>query len=99
MAASVERFDVFVVGGGGAGSEVAFSLGSQGGMRVALAERDKLGGECNHYGCIPTKTMLASARVAASARNAARFGVRVASVEVDFPAVMERVRRIISAQS
>ncbi len=94
-----ERFDVFVVGGGGAGSEVAFSLGSQGGMRVAMAERDKLGGECNHYGCIPTKAMLASARVAATARGAGRFGVRVGSVEVDFPAVMERVRRIISAQS
>ena len=94
-----ERFDVFVVGGGGAGSEVAFSLGSHGGYRVALAERDKLGGECNHYGCVPTKAMLASARVAATARDAGRFGVRVPSVAVDFAAVMERVRRIISAQS
>ena len=99
MAGKAERFDVFVVGGGGAGSEVAFPLGSHGGMRVAIAERDKLGGECNHYGCVPTKAMLASARVAASARDAERFGVRVPSVEVDFPAVMERVRRIISSQS
>jgi pyruvate/2-oxoglutarate dehydrogenase complex dihydrolipoamide dehydrogenase (E3) component len=94
-----ERFDVFVVGGGGAGSEVAFSLGSRRDMRVAIAERDKLGGECNHYGCVPTKAMLASARVAAGARDAGRFGVRVPSVEVDFGAVMDRVRRIISAQS
>src|SRR3954468_12876343 len=94
-----ERFDVFVVGGGGAGSEVAVSLGTHGGMRVAIAERDKLGGECNHYGCVPTKAMLASARVAASARGAGRFGVRVPSVEVDFGAVMDRVRRIIAAQS
>ncbi len=94
-----ERFDVFVVGGGGAGSEVAFSLGSRGRRRVAIAERDKLGGECNHYGCVPTKAMLASARVAANARDAGRFGVRVPSVEVDFGAVMDRVRRIIAAQS
>ncbi|HEY7283165.1 MAG TPA: NAD(P)/FAD-dependent oxidoreductase [Actinomycetota bacterium] len=93
-----ERFDVFVVGGGGAGSEVAFSLGSRD-MKVAIAERDKLGGECNHYGCVPTKAMLASARVAASARDAGRFGVRVPSVEIDFGAVMDRVRRIIAAES
>jgi pyruvate/2-oxoglutarate dehydrogenase complex dihydrolipoamide dehydrogenase (E3) component len=99
MAAAAERFDVFVVGGGGAGSEVAFSLGSHGGLRVAIAERDKLGGECNHYGCVPTKAMLASARVAASARSAERYGVRVTGVEVDFGAVMDRVRRIISSQS
>ena len=54
----MERFDVFVIGGGGTGSEVAFRLGERG-MRVAIAERDKLGGECNHYGCVPTKAMLA----------------------------------------
>ncbi len=94
-----ERFDVFVVGGGGAGSEVAFSLGGRGDLRVAIAERDKLGGECNHYGCVPTKAMLASARVAATARGAERFGVRVDGVEIDFGALMDRVRRIISSQS
>jgi pyruvate/2-oxoglutarate dehydrogenase complex dihydrolipoamide dehydrogenase (E3) component len=96
----VERFDVFVIGGGGTGSEVAFSLkGRAAGLRVGIAERDKLGGECNHYGCVPTKAMLASAKVAATARNAGRYGVGVPSVEVDFPAVMQRVRRIIDSQS
>src|SRR5438067_9857489 len=95
-----ERFDVFVIGGGGTGSEVAFSLARErAGLRVGIAERDKLGGECNHYGCVPTKTMLASAKVAASARNAARFGVRIPSVEVDFAAVMARVRAVIDSQS
>src|SRR5437773_7464781 len=93
-----ERFDVFVIGGGGTGSEVAFRL-AEAGMRVAIAERDKLGGECNHYGCVPTKAMLASARVASTARGAGRFGVRVPSVRVDFGAVMDRVRAIIAAQS
>src|SRR2546421_890839 len=96
----MERFDVFVIGGGGTGSEVAFSLaGSGAGLRVGIAERDKLGGECNNYGCVPTKAMLASAKVAASARGADRYGVRVPSVEVDFPAVMRRVREIIDSQS
>ncbi|MFN2543000.1 MAG: NAD(P)/FAD-dependent oxidoreductase [Actinomycetota bacterium] len=95
----MERFDVFVIGGGGTGSEIAFSLGRAGGLRVGIAERDKLGGECNHYGCVPTKTMLASAKVAASARNAGRYGVRIPSVEVDFPAVIRRARQIIDSQS
>ena len=68
---------MFVIGGGGTGSEIAFSLARRaGGLRVGIAERDKLGGECNHYGCVPTKTMLASAKVAASARNAGRYGTR-----------------------
>lgn len=96
---TVERFDVFVVGGGGTGSEVAFQLARRSHLRVGLAERDQLGGECNHYGCVPTKVMLRSARVAALARRADEFGIRVPRVEVDFQAVRDRVRRIVEAQS
>ena len=95
----MDRFDVFVIGGGGTGSEVAFSVGRRSDLRVGLAERDKLGGECNHYGCVPTKTMLKSAKVAASARDAGRFGIDIPEVSVDFPAVMQRVRSVIEAQS
>jgi len=96
----VERYDVFVIGGGGTGSEVAFQLGGRGDRRVAIAERDKLGGECNHYGCVPTKVMLRSAKIAAQARDAARFGVRVPGpVEVDLQAVRQRVRDVVDAQS
>lgn len=95
----MERFDVFVVGGGGTGSEIAFTLGRHGGMRVGLAERDKLGGECNHYGCVPTKVMLRSAKIAAIARDAGRFGVHTGSVSVDFAAVIARARAIIDASS
>jgi pyruvate/2-oxoglutarate dehydrogenase complex dihydrolipoamide dehydrogenase (E3) component len=79
----MERFDVFVIGGGGTGSEIAFKLAERSDLRVAIAERDKLGGECNHYGCVPTKVMLRSAKLAAQARDAARFGLRIPSVEVD----------------
>ena len=95
----MEHFDVFVVGGGGTGSEVAFRLGRESGLRVAIAERDKLGGECNHYGCVPTKVMLRSAKIAATARDAERYGVYIPEVEVDLAAVLHRVRAVIDAGS
>ncbi|MFB3739237.1 MAG: NAD(P)/FAD-dependent oxidoreductase [Candidatus Velamenicoccus archaeovorus] len=94
----MERLDVFVIGGGGTGSEVAFRL-ARAGLRVAIAERDRLGGECNHYGCVPTKVMLRSAKLAQLARGAAPFGVRIPEVEIDFLAVRERIRSVIQAQS
>jgi pyruvate/2-oxoglutarate dehydrogenase complex dihydrolipoamide dehydrogenase (E3) component len=95
----MDRFDVFVIGGGATGSEIAFRLGRNGGLVVGLAERDKLGGECNLYGCVPTKVMLRSAKIAALARDADRFGVRVPAVDVDFLAIRDRARGIIEAQS
>ncbi|MDP9299377.1 MAG: FAD-dependent oxidoreductase [Actinomycetota bacterium] len=95
----MERFDVFVIGGGATGSEVAFRLGREGGLRVGMAERDRLGGECNNYGCVPTKVMLRSAKIAALARDAERFGVHIPTVEIDLAAVMDRVRAVIDASS
>ena len=95
----MERFDVFVIGGGGTGSEVAFRLGRESGLSVGMAERDRLGGECNNYGCVPTKVMLRSAKIAALARDAERFGVHVPIVEIDLGAVMDRVRAVIDASS
>jgi pyruvate/2-oxoglutarate dehydrogenase complex dihydrolipoamide dehydrogenase (E3) component len=62
----MERFDAFVIGGGATGSEVAFQLARRSDLRVALAERHALGGECNLYGCIPTKVMLRSAKMRTS---------------------------------
>jgi pyruvate/2-oxoglutarate dehydrogenase complex dihydrolipoamide dehydrogenase (E3) component len=95
----MERFDVFVIGGGGTGSEVAFSLARTSGLTVALAERDKLGGECNHYGCVPTKVMLRSAKIASLARDGDRFGLRIPEIDVDFQIVQQRARDIIESQS
>src|SRR5512139_1066255 len=96
----MERYDVFVIGGGGTGSEVAFQLDRRGDLLVAIAERDKLGGECNHYGCVPTKVMLRSAKIAAQARDAERFGVRIhGPVEVDFHTVQRRAHEVIDSQS
>jgi pyruvate/2-oxoglutarate dehydrogenase complex dihydrolipoamide dehydrogenase (E3) component len=91
----MDRFDVFVIGGGGTGSEVVGRLASPDGLRVGMAERDRLGGECNWYGCVPSKIMLRSAKIAALARSAGSFGVRIPTVEVDFEAVRDRVRSIV----
>jgi pyruvate/2-oxoglutarate dehydrogenase complex dihydrolipoamide dehydrogenase (E3) component len=95
----MERFDVFVIGGGGTGSEVAFSLARSSDLKVGLAERDDLGGECNHHGCVPTKVMLRAAKVAALARDGERFGLRIPEVAVDLPAVQRRARAVIDAHS
>jgi pyruvate/2-oxoglutarate dehydrogenase complex dihydrolipoamide dehydrogenase (E3) component len=95
----VDRVDVFVIGGGGTGSDVTSGLLRHRGFSVAMAERDKLGGECAHYGCDPTKAMLKAAKVAACARKADRYGIHVASVEVDFRAVMDRVRRLVDQET
>ena len=95
-----ERYDVVVIGGGGTGSEVAYRLAHRRpDLRVALAERDRLGGECTHDGCVPTKVMLRSAKIAQTARDAERFGIRVPTVEVDFRAVRERAREVIDHQT
>jgi pyruvate/2-oxoglutarate dehydrogenase complex dihydrolipoamide dehydrogenase (E3) component len=58
--------------------------------RVALVERELLGGTCLNRGCIPTKTMIASAKVAQPVRRAGEFGVRVGAPSVDLAAVVDR---------
>lgn len=89
-----DRYHLVVLGGGTAGLVAA--AGAAGlGARVALVEKHLLGGDCLNYGCVPSKALIRSARVAAQVRDAADFGVRVSGdVQVDFPAVMERLRRL-----
>jgi pyruvate/2-oxoglutarate dehydrogenase complex dihydrolipoamide dehydrogenase (E3) component len=88
------RYNLVVIGGGTAGLVTA--AGAAGlGARVALVERDLLGGDCLNVGCVPSKALLRAARAAAEVRAAASFGVRgVGEVAVDFSAVMHRVRRL-----
>lgn len=88
------RYNLVVVGGGTAGLVAA--AGAAGlGAKVALVERSLLGGDCLNVGCVPSKALIRSARAAAEVRDAARFGVVVTGdVQVDFPAVMERMRRL-----
>jgi pyruvate/2-oxoglutarate dehydrogenase complex dihydrolipoamide dehydrogenase (E3) component len=87
------RYHLVVVGGGPAG--LVCAAGAAGlGARVALVERELLGGDCLNVGCVPSKALLRSARAAQAVRAAGPFGVRAAGVEVDFPAVMQRLRRL-----
>lgn len=89
-----EIFDVLLIGAGQAAIPLAHAL-ARAGKRVGLAERKELGGSCVNFGCTPTKAVVASARIAFQARRAAVFGLRVPTVEVDFPAVLDRARSIL----
>lgn len=88
-------YDLVVIGGGTAGL-VAAAGGASLGAKVALVEKNKLGGECLYYGCVPTKALVKSAKVASLMRRAPEFGIGEVEVEVDFPAVMRRMRTVIS---
>jgi pyruvate/2-oxoglutarate dehydrogenase complex dihydrolipoamide dehydrogenase (E3) component len=94
--AQPERFDAIVIGSGQAGGPLAVEL-ARCGRRTALVERDRLGGTCVNRGCTPTKTMVASAKVAWLARRAGDYGVRVGNVAVDLRRVRERKRAIVKA--
>ena len=88
------RYNLVVIGGGTAGLVTA--VGAAGlGAKVALVERHLLGGDCLNYGCVPSKSLIASARAAAACRDAANYGIVLnCGVQVDFAAVMERLRKI-----
>jgi pyruvate/2-oxoglutarate dehydrogenase complex dihydrolipoamide dehydrogenase (E3) component len=88
------RYNLVVIGAGTAGLVTA--AGAAGlGAKVALVERHFLGGDCLNVGCVPSKCMIRSSRVVADIRDAKQFGIRVPEgMEVDFPAVMERMRRL-----
>jgi pyruvate/2-oxoglutarate dehydrogenase complex dihydrolipoamide dehydrogenase (E3) component len=90
----LNSYDVVIIGGGQAGIPLAHAL-AKAGKRVALAERKALGGSCVNFGCTPTKAVIASAHTAFQARRGAVFGLRIPSVEVDFPAVIDRARSLV----
>jgi pyruvate/2-oxoglutarate dehydrogenase complex dihydrolipoamide dehydrogenase (E3) component len=89
-----ERYHLVVIGAGTAG--LVSAAGAAGlGARVALVERELLGGDCLNVGCVPSKALLRCARAAADVRDAGEFGVEVPpGVRVHFPTVMERMRRL-----
>lgn len=91
-----QTFDAIVIGAGQAGPSLAARF-AQAGQRVALIEREHLGGTCVNDGCIPTKTLVASARAAHVARHAAEFGVQVdGAVHVDMRAVKARKDAVVN---
>lgn len=91
-----ERYNLVVIGAGTAGLVVA--AGAAGlGAKVALIEKNLMGGDCLNVGCVPSKTIIRSSRIVADLSHAQKFGIHVPNgIGVDFPAVMERMRKIRS---
>src|SRR5436853_1219833 len=90
----MNEYDAIIIGAGQAGGPLSTAL-AQAGQKTAIIERVHVGGTCINVGCTPTKTMVASARVAYLARRAADYGVRVGEVSVDQAAVRLRKRTIV----
>jgi len=89
-----DRYNLVILGGGPAGMACATGAASLG-ARVALVERDALGGNSLASGSVPSKALIRASRTAAEVRRAAEFGIRLPGPpEVDFPAVMERLRAV-----
>jgi len=89
-------FDAIVIGAGQAGPSLAVRLASSG-LKTVLVEREHLGGTCVNDGCIPTKTLIASARAAHVARHAAEFGVNTAGpISVDMKLVKSRKDKVVA---
>lgn len=91
-------FDVIVIGSG-PGGYVAAIRASQLGMKVAVVERENLGGICLNWGCIPTKSLLKSAQVYDYARHAADYGIVVDQPTADFQKVIARSRNVAAGMS
>ncbi len=91
-----EKYDAIVIGAGQAGGPLAGAL-AQAGRRTALIEREHVGGTCVNEGCTPTKTMVASGRVAYLARRGMEYGVETGPIRVDLARVRERKRAIVKS--
>lgn len=91
-----ESYDAIVIGAGQGGGPLSTALaGAE--MRTALIEREHVGGTCINEGCTPTKTMIASGRVAYLARRAADYGVHVGPISIDMPKIRQRKRDIVTS--
>jgi dihydrolipoamide dehydrogenase len=88
-------YDCIVIGSG-PGGYVAAIRAAQLGLRTAVVERDKLGGRCLNYACIPAKAVLRSADLLSEIREADEFGLKVSGVEVDYAAVQARRAKVVS---
>jgi len=90
----VDRYNLVVIGAGPAGMLTALNAAKLG-AKVAIIERDRVGGVCFNVGCISSKAIIRTSRLYADMRNAENLGARVPTgISVDFPAVMERMRRV-----
>jgi pyruvate/2-oxoglutarate dehydrogenase complex dihydrolipoamide dehydrogenase (E3) component len=94
--AQVREYDAIVIGAGQAGGPLSTAL-ARAGRRTALIEREHVGGTCINEGCTPTKTMIASGRVAYLARRGADYGVQTGPIAIDMRTVRRRKRDIVDS--
>ena len=87
-------YDIAILGGGPAGYVAAGKAG-EAGLSVLLIEKNELGGVCLNEGCIPTKTLLYSAKVLDTARHADRYGITVPEAGIDFGAIFKRKTKVV----
>ena len=90
-----DTYDLAIIGGGAAGL-IAAPFAVQIGARVTFIEKDRIGGDCTWTGCVPSKTLIKSARVAYQMRTASRFGLAPVDTTVDLKSVMDHVRSVIA---
>jgi dihydrolipoamide dehydrogenase len=91
----MNKYDVIIIGGG-PGGYIAAIRAAQLGAKVALVERDNLGGTCLNKGCIPTKALIACTNLYAKMQEAEKFGITAENVTIDFRKVVERKDQIIA---
>src|SRR5260221_7232988 len=91
----MQKYTAIVIGSGPAGHTCAVRL-AQLGARVAIVERDFVGGICTNWGCTPSKSMIESAKIARLARESARYGVHVGPIQVNFQEVAARRDDVIA---
>src|SRR5438034_10913173 len=89
------RFELVVIGAGSGGLTAA-AFAAKIGARVALIEKNRIGGDCTWTGCVPSKALLKAAKIAHEVRTAAKFGINVAPPVTDMAKVREYVRGAIS---
>jgi len=90
----MKKYDAVIVGAGPAGHSCAVRIAELGG-KVAIVERDYIGGICTNWGCTPSKAMIESAKVAREVENSNHYGVKVTGYEIDFPLMAERRNAVV----
>ncbi len=92
----MQEFDVTIIGSGPGGYTAAIRA-AQLGFKTAIVERDKLGGVCLNWGCIPTKALLKSAEMMNKVKHIGDYGLKVDGAGFDFPKIIQRSRKVAEA--